>query len=114
MYFVKKSEQNRITQSILNIVPLYQKCWRNRVKWNNYHFLKKNVVFISRQGLKYFFLSEPVIPYYCGNEGKVTGQKEMTLPMRKLIRSGTVLGGSADLLFTQRFYKLVIASIFLK
>ena len=33
-------------------------------------------------------------------------QKEKTLPMRKLIQSGTLLGGGgADLLFTQRLRK---------
>ena len=37
--------------------------------------------------------SLPLVSYYCGHKGKIIIQKKKTLPMRKLIRSGTLLGG---------------------
>ena len=59
------------------------------------------------QSIFYSTLNEPIVPYYCDQKGELNGQKEKTLPRRKLIRSGTLLGrGGADLLFTQRLNNL--------
>ena len=41
----------------------------------------------------YSTLNEPIVPYDCDQKGELNGQKEKTLPMRKLKRSGTLLGG---------------------
>ena len=38
----------------------------------------------------YSALNEPIVHYYCGQKGELNGQKEMTLPMRNLIKSGTL------------------------
>ena len=43
--------------------------------------------------------SKPIVPYYRDQKGELNGQKETTLPMRKLIRSGTLLGGGAPIYF---------------
>ena len=53
-----------------------------------------------------FSLAKLSYPITVAMKANLPGKLEMTLPMRKLIRSGTLLGGSADLLFTQRFLNI--------